>query len=121
MDKHQIHQLGKEFAKFFVYYCEGEKYVAMIDQFRWAKTRASLIESMMKLLQYSNPSGELFDSELTDEDWKRLTNFILHADIQDVRHLHTTMIRYISTFELEKIKKTEEYLTELLIHFEEGE
>lgn len=121
MDQNQIYQLGKEFAKFFVYYCEGEQYVTMIDEFRWAKTRITLIESMMKLLQYSSSSEELFDAEWTDEDWKRLTHFILHADIHNVRHLHTTMIRYISTFELEKIRKTEEYLTELLIHFEEEE
>jgi hypothetical protein len=121
LDQLQIHQLGKEFAKFFVYYCEGEQYVALIDQFRWAKTRTALIESMMELLQYSNPDGDLFDSELTDNDWKRLTNFILQADIRKVRHLHTTMIRYISAFELEKIKMTEEYLTELLIHFDEQE
>jgi hypothetical protein len=93
----------------------------MIDEFRWAKTRISLIESMISLIQYSSPNRQLPDSELTDEDWKRLTDFILHANIQKVRYLHTTMIRYISTFELEKIKKTEEYLTKLLIHYDEGE
>lgn len=76
---------------------------------------------MTRLLQYSNPQPELPEMKLSDEDWKRLTKFILHADIQNVRELHTTMIRYVSAFELEKIKKTEEYLTELLIHFDDGD
>ncbi|MCH5584348.1 hypothetical protein MK805_05110 [Shimazuella sp. AN120528] len=121
MDQDQLLHLGKEFAKFFVYYCEGEQYVTMIDQFRWAKTRITLVESIATLLQYSNPNPDLPDPKLTDEDWKRLTTFILKAKIQDVRHLHTTMIRFISTFELEKIRKTEEYLTKLLIHYDDGE
>jgi hypothetical protein len=123
LERNHLLYLGKEFAKFFVYYCEGEQYVNLIDQFRWAKTRITLIEAMTKLLQYSNSNSqpELTDMELSDEDWKRLTNFILHADIQDVRVFHTTMIRYVSAFELEKIKKTEKYLTELLIHYDDGD
>ena len=121
MEQNQLLYLGQKFAKFFVYYCEGEQYVTMIDQFRWAKTRTTLVESMITLLQYSSPNPDLPDPQLTEEDWKRLTHFILKADIQDVKHLHTTMIRSISTFELEKIKKTEEYLTKLLIHFEDGD
>jgi hypothetical protein len=108
-----------ELAKYFVYYCEGENYVSMIDQFRWAKTRITLIEAIINLLQHSKPDRQLVETQLTDEDWKRLTTFIQRADIHDVRILHTAMIRYVSAFELEKIQKTEEYLTELLIHFDE--
>jgi hypothetical protein len=80
----------------------------------------TLIEAMIILLEHSQPDLTQ-TTPLTDEDWKRLTTFIQTADIQQVRNLHTTMIRYISVFELEKIQKTEEYLTKLLIHFEEGD
>lgn len=121
MDQNQIIYSGKEFAQYFVYCCDGEQYVYMIDQFRWAKTRLTLIEAIAALLQYGKTIDYRDAVTITTQKWEQLTEFIRNGDINAVRQLHTAMIRYVSAYELEKIRKTEKYLTELLIHFDQGD
>jgi phage terminase large subunit len=109
----EIFEISTELAKFFVFHCQTKNYVEMIDQFRYASTRHSLVESMIQLLEHSeyNPA---FPTTLTDEYWKKFVDFILYADIEKVKRLHTAMIYHISAFELEKMYVTEVYLQQLL-------
>jgi hypothetical protein len=120
--QNQLTRLGKEFAKYFVYCCEGEQYVALIDQFRWAKTRPALIAAMSFLLQYGKfTTNQEPTISITTQEWKRLNEFILDGEIDTVRQLHTTMIRYVSAYEMERIRETEKCIVELLIHFDQGD
>lgn len=121
MEQDQYIYLGKEFAKFFVYCCEGAGYVSMIDQFRWAKNRQALIDAMSTLLEHGKTSTHQVAEMITPQKWKRLTDFILQGEFHKVREAHTAMIRYVSAYELEKIRITEAYLTKLLVHYDQGD
>ncbi len=121
MKQEELIHLGKEFAKFFVYCCEGEQYTSMIDEFRWAKNRLTLVESISTLLQFGKTATPINTKEISSEKCKRLTEFIQNGEFQAVKDLHTTMIRYVSAYELEKIRETEQYLTELLVQFDHGD
>jgi hypothetical protein len=113
-------QLGKELARCFVYGCNGNQYVALIDQFRLAKTRLALLEAIFVLLKYEDPTtkSEYRMARISPQRLKNLCLFIRKEEINNVRHLHEWMIRHISVFEMEKIKKTEQYLMELLVESE---
>jgi hypothetical protein len=108
-----LYEIAKELAKFFVFHCQTKNYVKMIDQFRWATTRNSLIEATIELLEHSEYDPE-YPTALTDESWKKFVNFVVNADIEEVKRLHTTMIHSISAYELEKIHVTEAHLQRLL-------
>jgi hypothetical protein len=116
VDHSQLIQISKEIAKYFVYGCEGEQYLSLIESFRIAKTRNSLIEAICSLLQYgeSLASQGKHPLKITKQEWKGLCQFIRRAEIDNVRRFHVAMISYISTVELEKIQQMEQYVAKLL-------
>jgi hypothetical protein len=115
----QITQLGKEITRFFVYYCEGEQYFSLIERFRQADTRHTLLEAIHSFIYF----GESITMKgkrlrITPEKWECLCQFIRHGTIGDVRQLHTSMITSVSLLEMEKIHSTEQYLAKLLCGLE---
>jgi hypothetical protein len=116
VDHSQLNRISKEIATYFVYGCEGEQYLSLIESFRIAKTRSSLIQTICSLLQYGESlanQGE-YPLKITKQEWKGLCQFIRRAEINNIRQFHAVMISYISTVELEKIHEMEQYVARLL-------
>lgn len=112
----QLIQISKEIANYFVYCCEGEYYLSLVESFRKAKTRNSLIEAIFSLLQYgeSSPNQGKQPLTITEQEWEELCQFIRNGGIYDVRQFHAEMISYICNVELEKIRLMEQYVAKLL-------
>jgi hypothetical protein len=116
MGQSQLIKISKEIANYFVYCCEGEHYLALVESFRKAKTRNSLIEAICSLLQYgeSLPNQGKLPLTITEQEWEELCQFIHNGKIDDVRQFHAAMISYICTVELEKVRQMEQYVAKLL-------
>jgi hypothetical protein len=115
MEWSKAKQTARELAEYFVYYCgEGDDYVPLIEKLREAKTRASLLGSVMILLCYGELSlGEKMEG-MNKKRLDNLSQFIQTGDIKLVSQFRSVLIANISTFELEKIYLQERYLIELL-------
>jgi hypothetical protein len=115
-------RLGKELAKYLVYCCEHDDYVTRMDHFRLATSRYSLIEVIYSLYQAGGEASPQRTKpiRLTDYQIEELCAFIRTKEIQEVKDLHTSMIRDISTFDLEKIHQMEQYIEQLLADLQEG-
>jgi hypothetical protein len=115
-------RLGKELAKYLVYCCEHDDYVTRMDHFRLATSRYSLIEAIYSLYQAGSAVSPQRTKpiRLTDYQIEELCAFIRTKEIQEVKDLHTSMIRDIATFDLEKIHQMEQYIEQLLADLQEG-
>jgi hypothetical protein len=94
-----------------------------MDHFRLATSRQSLIEAIYSLYQAGGTESPQRTKpiKLTDHQIEELYAFIRTKEIQEVKDLHTSMIRDIATFDLEKIHEIEEYVGQLLDDLHEGE
>jgi hypothetical protein len=114
--------VGKELAKYLVYSCEHDDYVTRMDHFRLATSRQSLIEAIYSLYQAGEPVmiQSTKPTQLSADQIETLCAFIRTEDIHEVKDLHTSMIRDIATFDLEKIHQMEQYIEQLLSDLQEG-
>ncbi|WP_169818267.1 hypothetical protein [Shimazuella kribbensis] len=119
----QMKQIGEKLARYLVYCCEQDDYVQRMDHFRSATSRLSLIEVIYSLYH----TGETIATQSTvpiqldPQQIEELCVFIRSGDILDIRQLHTSMIRNIATFDLEKIHQIEQHIGLLLADLKEGE
>ncbi len=111
-----MQQYGEELVRYFVYCCEGDSYGELLDQFRLATTRFSLLETIYELLH--NGESLVVQSrqaiKITPQQIEEVCDFIQSGEIAEVRDLHQFMITKIFQLEMEKIKQTEQVLLELL-------
>jgi hypothetical protein len=116
-------RVGKELAKYLVYSCEHDDYVTRMDHFRLATSRQMLIEAIYSLYQSGEPViiQSAKPIQLTADQIEDLCAYIRTKDIHEVKDLHTSMIRDIATFDLEKIHEIEQYIGQLLDDLHEGE
>lgn len=115
LERTQIFQLGKEIARFFVYYCEGEQYVSLIEQFREARSRRMLIDVVHSFIYYGEViTVQAKQLQVTSAKWQTLCQFFRHGKIEEARRLHASMITSIAMLEMEKIRSTQQYLAKLL-------
>lgn len=108
-------EIADELAEYFVYLCgEGDDYVSLIDKIRDSETRASLIKSIYVLLRYGHLHLKQSMEKMNRKKIDSLFHFIKTGEHDEVCRFRSSLITFISAFELEKIREQERYLLELL-------
>ncbi|WP_028777045.1 hypothetical protein [Shimazuella kribbensis] len=111
----KVIEIANELAEYFVYHCgEGDHYVSLIDKLRESNTRSTLISSIYVLLRYGHIHLEQSMEKMNRRKMESLFHFIKIAKNEEVCRFHSSLITFISAFELEKIRNHERYLLELL-------
>lgn len=108
-------KMGRKLAEYFVYYCSnGEHYVALVDCLREAKTRSELLTTICILLRYGRLHLKQGIDGISQKKLDELYQFIREGKKEEVSRFHSSLITYVSTFELENMRQQERYLLELL-------
>ncbi len=115
MELEEALQTAQKLAKYFVYCCgEGDHYVELVAQLRAADTRYTLLEAVYILLHYGERSLHQKMKNMSRKRMGSLFIFFRKGEIKEVSRFRSTLINWITTYELEKIHQQERYLVELL-------
>lgn len=115
MEGKEALKIGKKLAEYFAYYCShGEHYVSLVDHLREAKTRSELLTTICILLRYGRLHLKQGIEDIGQKKMDDLYQFIREGEKEEVSRFHSSLITYISTFELENMRQQERYLLQLL-------
>ncbi|WP_028776947.1 hypothetical protein [Shimazuella kribbensis] len=107
--------VSEKLSEYFVYYAGEEVYyVLLMEQLRLASTRSEFLKAVQTLIRFAKlhvkQSVDVVNQNFLDD----LLQFIRTGKKEEVSQFRSSLSNYISVFELEKIRKQERYLLELL-------
>lgn len=114
MELKEALRVGNKLARYFVYQCEGKYYTSLVDRLRQANTRSNLVEGIYTLVHYGRNHLKIELKSVSQRDIDHLFRFIRTGNIEVVKLFHSSLSTHISNFEVEKIRKQEHYLLDLL-------